>query len=236
LTMQNIAGDPANADEVEMIRIMLRGENAALVALDTLARFGGPIALVFGAMIVGSEYGWNTVKTVLTQRGPRRDLLFGSVAALLAVLAVIAVVSVAVASLASFIVAVVGHTDTDLPDLGTLFPALGAAWLSLSAWTLFGAVLASILKSAAGAVAVGLVYALALENAVGLLSERFKVAAYLAQGMIGRNASVLPQALAPEGLDIPAAAIDPLQATLVLTGAIVASVTVMFLLQRRDYA
>src|SRR3712207_2950514 len=33
--------------------------------------FGGAIALILGALAVGSEYGWGTLKTVLIQR-PRR--------------------------------------------------------------------------------------------------------------------------------------------------------------------
>ena len=30
--------------------------------------FGGAIALIFGALVVGSEYGWGTLKTVMVQR------------------------------------------------------------------------------------------------------------------------------------------------------------------------
>ena len=37
--------------------------------------FAGALALVFGALVFGSEYGWGTVKTLLTQRPGRGAVL-----------------------------------------------------------------------------------------------------------------------------------------------------------------
>ena len=41
--------------------------------------FAGALALVFGALVFGSEYGWGTVKTLLTQRPGRIAVLGGPV-------------------------------------------------------------------------------------------------------------------------------------------------------------
>ncbi len=42
--------------------------------------FAGALALVFGALVFGSEYGWGTVKTLLTQRPGRGAVLGGQFA------------------------------------------------------------------------------------------------------------------------------------------------------------
>jgi hypothetical protein len=46
-------------------------------ALGGLPVFVGALALIFGALVAGSEYGWETWKTVLAQ-GPSRFAVFGA--------------------------------------------------------------------------------------------------------------------------------------------------------------
>jgi len=48
--------------------------------------FAGAIALIMGALITGTEYGWGTLKTILMQRSPRVPALVGKVLALATVL------------------------------------------------------------------------------------------------------------------------------------------------------
>jgi ABC-2 type transport system permease protein len=44
--------------------------------------FAGALALVFGALMFGGEYGWGTVKTMLTQRRGRISVLGAQLVAL----------------------------------------------------------------------------------------------------------------------------------------------------------
>src|SRR5690606_28646677 len=46
------------------------------------AVFAGALALVLGALMFGGEYGWGTVKTMLTQRAGRGTVLLGQLVAL----------------------------------------------------------------------------------------------------------------------------------------------------------
>jgi ABC-2 type transport system permease protein len=50
--------------------------------------FAGALALVFGAIVVGGEYTWGTLKTILTQRPARSTLLGGQLLGLLTMLAI----------------------------------------------------------------------------------------------------------------------------------------------------
>src|SRR3990170_3779055 len=44
--------------------------------------FAGALALVLGALLFGGEYGWGTVKTMLTQRPGRASVLLGQLMAM----------------------------------------------------------------------------------------------------------------------------------------------------------
>ena len=60
-----------NADnEREEEQVLASTLPSDLVAnlISGLPVFAGAIALILGALAVGSEYGWGTLKTVLTQR------------------------------------------------------------------------------------------------------------------------------------------------------------------------
>jgi ABC-2 type transport system permease protein len=56
----------------------------ALVAyvLSNISSTGGTLALILGALVVGSEYGWGTLKTVLSQRPGRLTAFFAKMLAL----------------------------------------------------------------------------------------------------------------------------------------------------------
>src|SRR5438046_2240179 len=67
--------------------------------------FAGALALVLGALVTGSEYGWGTVKVQLTQRPSRAAMMTGqalalAVAALIGVLAQLALGAVTSSAIA----------------------------------------------------------------------------------------------------------------------------------------
>jgi ABC-type transport system involved in multi-copper enzyme maturation permease subunit len=70
-------------------------------ALSAWPLLGGAVALVFGVLLAGSEYSWDTLKTVLTQRPGRAATLAGKATAAAILTAVAVVTSVAVDALAS---------------------------------------------------------------------------------------------------------------------------------------
>jgi ABC-2 type transport system permease protein len=78
------------------------------------ALFGGALVMILGALIAGSEHGWGTIKTVLTQ-GPRRASVYaGSLAALAAILLGLVLVSFALSAAASAVIAGAVHARRDV--------------------------------------------------------------------------------------------------------------------------
>lgn len=197
---------------------------------------GAPIALILGALAVGSEYGWATLKTVLTQRPGRTALFLGKLLALGGVLALLVVLTFASGAASSFVVAVLAGAPLQGPPLGELLRAIGAGFLILAVWASLGALLATLLRSTALTIAIGLVYSLILESVIFNLpipNESFQNARDLFPGQNSSSLADSFSAQAPTGLTPPP--VDAAQATLVLlayTAAFVALATLVF--RRRD--
>jgi ABC-type transport system involved in multi-copper enzyme maturation permease subunit len=178
---------------------------------------GAPIALILGALAVGSEYGWATYKTVLTQRPGRTALFLGKLLALGVVLALLVVLTFASGAASSFVVAVLAGAPLQGPPLGELLRALGAGFLILAVWASLGALLATLLRSTALTIAIGLVYSLVLESVIFNLpipNESFQNARVFFPGQNSSSLADSFSAQAPTGLTPPP--VDAAQATLVL--------------------
>ena len=64
-------GPGVSAQEIAMLKEVLLPRNLVPTMLNILPSIGGAIALILGALVTGSEYGWTTLKTILTQRPGR---------------------------------------------------------------------------------------------------------------------------------------------------------------------
>ena len=178
--------------------------------------FGGMVVLIFGAFVVGSEYGWGTLKTVFVQRPGRLDVLSGKLLAL-AVMQVAFVLAVFVpGALSSFIVALVVHAPVSWPSAWDFVQAFGASWLILTMWATLGAMLATALRGATLAVGLGLFY-LIFERVIAGFANLSGLLADISKVLPGSNAGALAAALAPSS-SAPgvAAVVGTTQAILVL--------------------
>lgn len=126
--------------------------------------FTGAIGLILGALVVGSEYGWGTWKTVLTQ-GPSRLTVFGGKLVALSVAGLVLVGSgLAMSAAASAVVASVEDQTMDWPGFTEIAAGLGAGWLIAMMWTMMGVALAVATRGVAIAIGFGLVWMLAIQN------------------------------------------------------------------------
>jgi ABC-2 type transport system permease protein len=195
---------------------------------------GAPIALILGALAVGSEYGWSTFKTVLTQRPGRTALFFGKLLALGVVLALLVVLTFATAAASSLLVAVLAGAPVKEPPLGELVRALGAGFLILTTWAAFGALLATLLRSTA--LSIGLVYSLVLETVIFDLPIRNESFTNARDFFPGQNSSSLADSFseqAPTGFAPPTPPVDAPQAALVLLSYTAAFIVLAALVFRR---
>lgn len=192
------------------------------------ALFGGALVMILGALISGSEHGWGTVKTVLTQ-GPRRASVYaGSLAALAVTLLGLVLVSFAVAAAASAVIAAAEALPADWPGVGDVAIGVAAGWLILGMWSVLGLLLGTLARGTALAVGLGLVWALVVENLIRASAAVLDVMAAVERVLPGVNAGSLLAALGAggegqgEGTPGVAAAVGGTQATVVLLGYLVA--------------
>lgn len=165
-------------------------------AVGGLPVFLGAIMVILGVLAVGSEYGWDTWKTVLAQ-GPSRTAVYAGKLAALAVAALAVVVALfGVGTVASLVIAAIEDQPMALPPVDDLVVGLGAGWLIAAMWTAFGVALAVLLRGVSLALGLGLVWLLAVQNLLSLLAAPLlDWVAQAQKGLPGPNAGALAAAL-----------------------------------------
>lgn len=132
---------------------------------------GAALLLILGALAVGSEYGWGTFKTSMTQRPGRLGVLFGKLLAFAVVLVLFVLLGFATAALCSFvIIAQLKGAAVEWPSLATLAKGVGAGTLIFAVWGTLGFALAALFRGTALAIGLGLAWVLAVENLISGLA------------------------------------------------------------------
>jgi ABC-2 type transport system permease protein len=138
--------------------------------------FGGVFALMLGVLAAGSDYGWDTLKTVLVQRPSRMRVFGAKLGALAAGLVPFVVVIFVGGALASVLIAGAEGATVDWPSAWELVRGIAAGWFVLATWAALGVALAVASRGTALAIGLGIVYALVIE---GLLSTLASSVAWL---------------------------------------------------------
>nr|MBA2277170.1 ABC transporter permease [Chloroflexia bacterium] len=90
--------------------------------------FGGALVLMLGVLAVGSEYGWGTLKTILTQRPGRGRVFAAKLLALGLVLVPFVVFAFATAAVSSALIAWREGAAMDWPSVAAIVEAMAAGW------------------------------------------------------------------------------------------------------------
>src|SRR3954453_10848796 len=130
--------------------------------------FGGVFALMLGVFAFGSDYGWDTLKTLFTQRPGRVRVFAAKLAALGVALVPFVVVLFVAGAVASVVIAQLEDAPVVWPSAWLLVRALAAGWLILATWAALGALLGVLTRGTSIAIGLGILYALLVE---GLLSN-----------------------------------------------------------------
>jgi ABC-type transport system involved in multi-copper enzyme maturation permease subunit len=179
--------------------------------------FGGALALVFGSLLWGGEYGWNTLKTILTQRPARMGVYGGKALALAAYLALLVLATFCLFAVASAVVASLENAAISWPSASELLRGVGVSLLIVAAWASFGWFLAVLFRSSALAIGLGLVWILVVENLISGLSAVWRPLATVNQGLLGVNANSLAGSMSgPASPEFGAPTLTALHSTVVL--------------------
>jgi ABC-type transport system involved in multi-copper enzyme maturation permease subunit len=228
---------------VDPERVLAEALPAELVpaAVQGFPMFAGALALLLGAVATGSEYQWQTVKTILTQ-GPRRTSVYGGkVVALGSITFVLVLVTFLVDAGAAWLIATVTNHPAAWPSFGDLVVGFAGGWLVVAMWCWAGLFLGILLRGTALAVGLGLVWALAVENLVRIFASILGLIDAVQKFMPGTNAGALVAALgvpvqgSTGGTPGVTAVVTGTHAAMVLAGYVVVFVLVAgVLLNRRD--
>lgn len=203
--------------------------------------FGGAIALIIGALVAGSEYGWGTLKTALTQ-GPRRLSVFGGKLATVGIaVLVLALATFGAGAAWSGVIASVESQPMNWPSMADVARGVASGWLILATWSLFGVLLGILLRGTSLAIGLGLVWVLVIENLVRGVAPLLSLVESAQKWLPGVNAGSLVAALGAAtvgeagGTPGVTAAVSGPQAVLVLIAyAVALAVAAGFVLRRQD--
>jgi len=164
-------------------------------SLNGVGIVGSILTLILGALAVGSEFGWGTVKTIYTQRPGRVQALAGQVGVVSVIVAIFAVAFFVVAAISSLVVALGDGASITWPSAVDILKAVGATWLIFESWSLFGMALAYLFRQSAMAIGIGLAYVLAIEGILFRLLAGFDASwlTSIEKFFLGQNASALLQ-------------------------------------------
>jgi len=158
--------------------------------------FAGALALVFGALVAGSEYGWGTWKTLLTRGPSRLGVLAGKLLALVTAALVAMLTTFGVGAAVSAGIAANEGRPLAWPGAADLVQGFAAGWLVITMWCLFGAMLGVTLRGVALPIGLGVVWVLAVENLVSAVAGTLLTALQPVRDLMpGANAGSLVSAL-----------------------------------------
>ena len=210
-------------------------------SLDGVGIVGSILALILGALAVGSEFGWGTIKTLYTQRPGRLQALAGQGGVVSVIVAIFAIVFYVVAALASVGIALGDGQAITWPAALDILKAVGATWLIIESWSLFGMALGYLFRQSAMAIGLGLAYVLAIEGILFRLLSGFDASwlTTLEKFFLGQNATALRQSFgqvfARPGAAAPLVSAGQAVLVLVLYGLVFAAAA-SFVVRRRDVA
>jgi ABC-2 type transport system permease protein len=157
--------------------------------------FGGVFALMLGVFAFGSEYGWGTLKTLLTQRPGRLRVFAAKLAALAIALIPFVVVLFAAGAVASIVIARIEDAPADLPSAWLLVRALAAGWLILAVWAALGVLLGIVTRGTSLAIGIGILYALVIEGLLSAFADSVSVLEPLTNVFLRANGYSIAAAL-----------------------------------------
>jgi ABC-2 type transport system permease protein len=170
-------------------------ESLAGNLLEGFPFFGGVFALMLGVFAFGSDYGWDTLKTLFTQRPGRLRVFASKLAALAVVLVPFVLVLFAAGAVASYVIAQIESAPVDWPSAWLLLRAMAASWLILAVWAVLGVLLGVLTRGTSLAIGIGILYALVIEGLLSAFADSVDALEPLTQLFLRANGYSLAAAL-----------------------------------------
>src|SRR5690606_18200278 len=163
--------------------------------LDGYPFFGGAIALVLGVLAVGSEFGWDKLKTLCTQRPGRGQIFAAKMIALGIVIVPFVVVQFAAGAATGVVIGLLEDVAISAPSATSVIQGIMAGWMVLAAWAAVGVLLAVATRGTSLAIGIGILYSLVIEGLVSALAGSIGVVEPIVDFFLRANAYSLVRPL-----------------------------------------
>jgi ABC-2 type transport system permease protein len=157
--------------------------------------FGGVFALMLGVFALGSEYGWDTLKALFTQRSGRLQVFAAKLVALGIVLIPFVLAIFIAGAVASYVIAQIEDAPANWPSASLLVRAIAGGWLILAVWAALGVLLGVVSRGTSLAIGVGILYALVIEGLLSAFADSISVLEPLTNVFLRANGYSLATAL-----------------------------------------
>lgn len=203
-------------------------------ATRSLPLMGAALAVVVAVLVMGGEYGFDTLKLSLTQ-GPRRaEVLAAKVMLVTASLAALLVLAFLVAAGASAMIAALEGEPLDFPPAADFLAGFASGLLSLTTWAALGLLLATLTRGTGLSIGLALVYLIAIEGVAETMALEYDIVARAYQWMVSPNVETIVSSIS-EPLLATGVEIAPTRAALLLAGYCAAALAISAgFMQRRD--
>jgi len=202
LVYRVLANNPDEAEATQELLATVLPERLVPTGIGLFPLFGGAIAVILGAMVIGNEYRWGTLHLIFTQRPRRAQVIGGHAVALILLCLGLVIATLIAMAVVTAILATVEGRGISWPTAGELAGVIGAGWLICAAHAGLGFFLAILFRSTATGVALGLIWTLVIENAVSGLALMLAPFEVVQKVLLGPSAGALAGALgAPSQFD-----------------------------------
>lgn len=150
--------------------------------------FAGALGLVLGALAAGGEYGYGTVKTLLTQRPGRIAIAGGQLAALTIAVAIGVAVLYVLGLVSAVVIGVAEGVDLPWPDVASLIGGYAAGVLIMTMWAVLGSLLGTTMRSVALPIGLGVVWILGVELLISSMASTLSALETIHELLPGANA------------------------------------------------
>jgi ABC-type transport system involved in multi-copper enzyme maturation permease subunit len=151
---------------LEELRRALHPIGLARMAAGNPSGVTGALEFIVGVLIVGTEYSWGTLRTVLTVGPGRLETFTAKALCLILVMGIATILRYLVAAACSVVFATLDHQAIVWPPVVEVATSLPAAWLIAVCYASFGACLAFIFRRSTMAYGFGLTYLFVIEDRV----------------------------------------------------------------------
>lgn len=163
--------EPYAAQAAQDLHSALQVSELAGFGAGSFPFFGAATAVVLGALAVGYDYTHRTIEVIATQGPIRIAVLASQFIALTGLTGLYVAITYLANGLGLVVVAGVAGWPIQAPAMSSVLISVAASWLSFTAYAVLGATLAIVCRSATAALALGVVWTMAVETGIVMLGQ-----------------------------------------------------------------